>query len=973
MTARLHEARPPRDPEAIPLELRSIPRWVIWDFFPPDPTSETKKLGKVPLDPGANSQASYTQPAAWRSFDDVLEEARRLGDVGVGFVFADTDDVVGVDLDDAYLPTGELKPWAKEIVDRFPHTWAEKSVSGTGMHFLGRGDRIVGKKQLKFPDGSGGLERYSEGRFFTVSGDVLQAAPLADVREAMAWLEDRHYRVKATPRQVAIRKSSSSVYAPDPALDVALARVCLGLLHDRRSHEGEDWRRVGMALKATSEELFEDWISFSKRWPECKEKECRDRWERFAPHDLSLGSLVHMAGEDSGKTAVDLVRRAKASLGRDTSPAGSAPSNKTPAEIDFDERLEAARYGVESAGGLSLVLASDPALTTYREIGLGLAGELVAVGELGRKEWSRLAKTFPGARVLLVAGDLGDDAFRQSCRSLLECRASPEALVVGPEAWEGRDDLPAWIDENGLQDAAVVLAKKARPAASWLAEDLLSRVSPESPDVLRRETVDRVLETAAECRGPRAPLDVEDLLHRASVATGYSRESLEGLVEKAREKAEEGRLRERLGKDLARLAETAGDPREDPSELLQTARDTIDELSSRSAVVALPRLFDVAELEAEARLVRPGFSTGWERFDDARIRLRPKELVGVAARPGQGKTSVLVWLAWKLLEQVDSGVVVFVSHEETKLSILYRLFSLASAVLVPDEDELSAKSVLSRRWNRGDVRDWLAGEGERGFSKEKLELLSRARELVVERARRLVVIEDRGAGADRVAKLCRALHDAHGCRGVLVDYLQKLPHDGPELGKGRRDMETAWACRRLREGIAIPFDCPAVIAAQVNREALRDGWPRRLLEALDPKKKKTAKARPGSDDAADSAEERVRQVERVLAEARPAPHMLRDGGIEHEADLILGTHNPSADMAWDREKREAFVRMAWPWNPTPLDVGILKNRSGADGDWIRLVGDYGAGYFVDDAGRGGADPVGAIPAEEWNPDENPYG
>jgi hypothetical protein len=270
------------------------------------------------------------------------------------------------------------------------------------------------------------------------------------------------------------------------------------------------------------------------------------------------------------------------------------------------------------------------------------------------------------------------------------------------------------------------------------------------------------------------------------------------------------------------------------------------------------------------------------------------------------------------------------------------------------------------------VRDWLAGVSDRAFSKEKIELLDRARELVVDRARRLVVIEDRGAGADRVAKLCRSIHDAHGCRGVLVDYLQKLPHDGPEIGKGRRDMETAWACRRLREGVAIPFDCPVVTAAQVNREALRDGWPRRLLEALDPSKKKSSR-RGGDEEGGSSAEDRIRRVERVLAEARPAPHMLRDGGIEHEADLILGTHNPSADMAWDREKREAFVREAWSWNPTPLDVGILKNRSGADGDWIRLVGDYGAGYFVDGGGRESADPVGATPLEEWDPDANPFG
>lgn len=976
MAARLRQARPPRDPEAIPLELRSIPRWVVWDFFPPDPKSTKKKPGKVPLDAGSDRMSrDYQTSEGWRSFDDVLAEARRRGDVGVGFVFADTDDVVGIDLDDAYLPTGELKPWAKEIVDRLESTWAEKSVSGTGLHALGRGDRIVGKTKAEGMPGGGEIERYSQSRFFTVSGDVIQRKQLADVRQAMAWLEERHFRPAAAPdhtRQAAVKKANNS-YAPDPELDRELARVCLAYLKDSRAHDGDDWRRVGVALKATDEGLLDDWIAFSKKWPECKEEECRDRWRRLSPAgNLTLGSLVHMAGEDSGKTALDFVREAKTRLGRDVHSTGPQPAKPSPEEQDRAERIEAARYGVEASGVLCLVLASDPELTSYREIGLGKAGDVVAVPRLERADWSRIAKAFPGARVQLVAGDRGDDDFRQSCLSLLGTKGGPEAVVVvGPEVWEGEDDLPSWLDVHGLRDPLDVLTSKARPAAAWVADDALRTISPASSDTARREAVDRVLDAVAVCRGPRAALDVEDLLCRAEESTGYSREALEALIVKARERAEERRLRERLGESLERLASTAGDPKADPADLLTKARETLDELSARSAIVPLPPAFDVAAVEAEARLVRPGFSTGWKELDEARVRLRPKELVGVAARPGQGKTSVLVWLLWQLLEQVDEGAVVYVSHEETKVALLYRLFALASAVLVPEETELSRYWKESRRWNRGDVRDWLAGGDKRAFPKEKIELLDRARELVVERARRLVVIEERGAGADRVAKLCRSIHDAHGCRGVLVDYLQRLPHDGPELTKGRRDMETAWACRRLREGIAIPFECPVVVAAQVNREALRDGWARRLLEALDPSKKSKGRRGSGEDDAG-GVEERIRRVERVLAEARPAPHMLRDGGIEHEADLIFGTHNPSADMAWDVDKRSQWIDLAWRSNPSPLDIGILKNRSGADGEWIRLVGDYGASFFVSRESVPERDPVGAQPIDEWNPTENPF-
>lgn len=975
---RLHKATPPADLAAIPLDLRSIPRWIVWDYC--DYGEAGKKPRKVPLVAGRDVGADYTDPAVWRPFETVIEEARRRGGLGIGFVFAEDDDIIGVDLDDA-IAGGELKPWAKEIFDRFA-TWAEKSPSGSGVHFVGRGDRIVGKTRAAISE-TEGVERYSQARWFTFSGDVMKAAPVADVREAMGWLAVRHFPPPA-PTAASLAKTSST-YAPDADLDLELARVCLGNLKASRATDGDDWRRVGYALKGTSEALVAEWHNFSRQWTDYSEAECSDRWARFTPGTAGVQTLVGMASDDSGKTPRELIAEARARLGRQAGKEKTdAPRPENPEESDFLARLEAARPGVEASGLLCLTLARDASLGLYRECGVGTADDVVAAPELTRNLWSRIGKTFTGAQVQLVAGDLGDDAFRNSCRALLETRSAPESVVViGPEAWDGEDDLPSWIDVHGHTDAAFVLERFGKPAARWVADDALRSISPASPETQRRETVDRVLDAVAVCRGPRAALDVEDLLGRASEATGYSREALEGLISKARERAEERRLRDTIGRELSGLAGEAGKGKVDPADLLTRARETIDEISSRSSIVPLPPAFDVEAVEREARLVRPGFSTGWDALDDMRVRLRPKELIALAARPSQGKTSALVWLLWQLLEQVDDGAVVFVTHEETRLSLLYRLYALAAAFLVPDEIELS-KLAYSRRWNRGDLRDWLAGNLEgvarHGMTKEKIDLLAQAKELVVEKARRLVVIEERGAGADRVAKLCRVIHDAHGCRGVLLDYLQKLPHDGPDLAKGRRDLETAWACRRLREGIALPFECPVVIAAQVNREALRDGWARRLLAALDPEKK-AGKKRGGDEDGESDLEKRIREVERVLAEARPSPHMLRDGGIEHEADLILGTHNPAADLAWCKEKKTAFVSLAWPSNPTPLDVGVLKNRSGTDGEWIRLVGDYGAGYFTSETASGGdslpAAQVGTTTLEEWaapeDPDENPFG
>ena len=308
MATRLKKATPPASVEAIPATLRQIPRWIVWDYVD---YNDGKKPRKVPITPGRDHGLNYNTASAWRPFDAVLEEAGRRGGLGIGFVFSDDDDLVGVDLDNAMDDAGNLKPWAQEIVGTFP-TWAESSPSGTGVHIIGRAERIAGTTRVTLSE-SEAVERYSQGRWFTFSGGSLNDEPVADIREAMAWLDGRHFRPAATAPRTAAIVDRCGV---DVDLDIELARVCLDNIAHSRACNGDDWRKVGMALKATSEQLAGDWLSFSQRWPEYDEAECRDRWARFAPSEVSLGTLVFMATTDSGKDGSALRREAATRLGR---------------------------------------------------------------------------------------------------------------------------------------------------------------------------------------------------------------------------------------------------------------------------------------------------------------------------------------------------------------------------------------------------------------------------------------------------------------------------------------------------------------------------------------------------------------------------------------------------------------------------------------------------------------------------------
>jgi putative DNA primase/helicase len=397
--------RPPIPPagDAIPEELRAVPRWVIWGFV----DKGKPKPAKVPFSPGTSSGCDYTAPENWQSFTDAYAEAVERGDVGIGFVFSTDDDLVAIDLDNAIDEAGELRPWAAEIVDKLP-TWAERSPSGRGLHLIGRADKIFGKVARTIADDPPqAVERYSQDRYLTFTGDVYGDAGVADVRAGMAWLAGRWF---PETKKFAAAARACEKRRPDPDLDVELARVCLGLLRPDRAAAGEDWRRVGYALKATGDELLADWMEFSRRWAGFDEAECLDRWNRFRPGQVGLQTLMGMAADDSGNRYSDIRRMATDNLGRSTltpkataavaSAAASMPAGEDPGHSGCADL-----YRPHTLDDVGLA----------RRLAKTIRGRLVYIRE--RKEWLR----FDGRRwaekaeyaAIEAAKKIHDDLWRE--------------------------------------------------------------------------------------------------------------------------------------------------------------------------------------------------------------------------------------------------------------------------------------------------------------------------------------------------------------------------------------------------------------------------------------------------------------------------------------------------------------------------------------------------------------------------------
>ena len=172
----------------IPAELKSEMRWICWRY---EKREGKEKLDKVPYmavlnkSDGTKYRASSTKEKNWRSYDDAALLAEQGFFDGIGFVFTGSI-YSGIDIDDCIGDDGSLSDMARDVLEMLPKTYTEKSVSGNGLHIIVKG---------KLPDGCAGfkidnigLEVYSEGRYFTMSGNVYRqkADYVADGTDSLA-------------------------------------------------------------------------------------------------------------------------------------------------------------------------------------------------------------------------------------------------------------------------------------------------------------------------------------------------------------------------------------------------------------------------------------------------------------------------------------------------------------------------------------------------------------------------------------------------------------------------------------------------------------------------------------------------------------------------------------------------------------------------------------------------------------------
>lgn len=324
----------------MPPELKTLKNWVLWGGV-----WNGSKWTKRPIQISGYG-ASTTKPKHWSSFDDAKQayeravargymELREKGVVqqvpvgGVGFVFdgePDTDGfvVAGVDFDKV-VSGSDIASLAGERIRRLG-SYTERSVSGGGFHV------IVKARPLASGIAHGGVEMYTSGRFFTMTGRApdnarIVAAPvaftaLANELQTLAGNRPEGQSDAVSPNRrgnftAADREYLQGVFgAADGSLSEGLETnieeirsAVLAIPFSAVSTES-DWMKLARALaheaaiyKKQSEELWEVLNAASRLAPGYHEPDNRTRWLRYIGEAFARENPITIA------TVFDLAKK----------------------------------------------------------------------------------------------------------------------------------------------------------------------------------------------------------------------------------------------------------------------------------------------------------------------------------------------------------------------------------------------------------------------------------------------------------------------------------------------------------------------------------------------------------------------------------------------------------------------------------------------------------------------------------------
>ena len=158
---------------AVPDEMKARPNWVVvktwWN-------ADKGKYNKRPVNCNSDKgeYAESDNPETWTTFDNALKYLKEKGDTTVAYALDGKDNISCIDLDRCYDENGQPSALAKEVLSKCGKTYAEKSVSGNGLHIFGKTSGM----DIRTFSKDGDLEFYQKEHFIAMTGDGAEYSRL---------------------------------------------------------------------------------------------------------------------------------------------------------------------------------------------------------------------------------------------------------------------------------------------------------------------------------------------------------------------------------------------------------------------------------------------------------------------------------------------------------------------------------------------------------------------------------------------------------------------------------------------------------------------------------------------------------------------------------------------------------------------------------------------------------------------------
>lgn len=225
--------------------------------------------------------------------------------------------------------------------------------------------------------------------------------------------------------------------------------------------------------------------------------------------------------------------------------------------------------------------------------------------------------------------------------------------------------------------------------------------------------------------------------------------------------------------------------------------DTLDDVASRATEARrlgeyFPGIIDRMEKFTQGKKQMLGLATGFNYIDNMTCGLKAGEYYVFAARPGMGKTSIVMQIAEHVAVNLQEGVAVF-SMEMTAESLAERVMFSFSGV--------NYQHYRNGFLNNDDIRKLTLGMAK----------LNKAP---------IYIDDGSGTTIQRLAVQARKLKRTRNIKLVCVDYLQLMPATpGRENEMRARELaDISMGMKRLAKELALPV----VVLAQMNRSIESD-------------------------------------------------------------------------------------------------------------------------------------------------------